>query len=65
MASKQTLSPKGKRRSLLSAFPDLQIGSSSATTSSGDSSGTKGSFSRGWPPMSESMRSKLAGSQSG
>ena len=69
MASKQPLSPRsqqGKRRSLLDAFPDLQIGSSSAPAGQqGDTPEGKGSFGCGWPPMSDSMRKKLLDTQSG
>ena len=68
MSLNQALSPKsrkGKRRSLIEAFPDLQVGSSSSPSGKENTSGTKGSFSRGWPPMSASMREKLSSSQSG
>lgn len=69
MASKQPLSPRsqqGKRRSLLNAFPDLQIGSSSAPAGQQEYAPEgKGSFGRGWPPMSNSMRTKLSSTQSG
>lgn len=67
MSSKQILSPKskGKRRSLMEAFPDLNIGTSSAPSGKENTPGAKGSFSRGWPPMSASMRERLSSSQSG
>ena len=45
--------------------PDLQIGSSSASSGKENTFGAKGSFSRGWPPMSTSIRVKLSSSQSG
>lgn len=68
MSSRQPLSPrsqKGKRRSLIDAFPNLQIESSSGPAGKENAFGAKGSFSRGWPPLSESMRAKLSSSQSG